>query len=102
MSYTIAISVPNLFLNELKFIIIEIIFISSLFLFPLSATKPFQSPSEVGQPYALSLKKDNENKTTDDVKNNINKENDCKCIHCVSCFECFYYIIRLNFTNVSL
>lgn len=77
MFYTIAISVPNLFLNELKFIIIEIIFISSLFLFPLSATKPFQSPSEVGQPYALSLHKDNKNKIADDVKNDIDKKNDC-------------------------
>ena len=95
---------PNLILIAVTLVIyfifiVEIIFGLGWFFF---LTEPFQPPNEVCQTYALSLHKSNNNEVANDVKNNIDKKNDCKCVHCVSCFNCFYYIILQIYKKVSL
>ena len=49
-------------------------------------TEPPQAVCEGCQSDSLSFHKVNENEVADDVKNNIDKKNDGKCVHCVSCF----------------
>ena len=89
---------PNLILVAVT-LVIYILVLGDWFFF---LTEPPQAVCEVCQSDSLSFHKVNENEVADDVKNDIDKKNDGKCVHCVSYFECFYYIIRQIYKKVSL